>query len=295
MNEFKRCHPMVNFIYFLLAVTFSCILMHPAALIISFSVSFVYSIILKGKKQIKKLFGIIVPAFVLTSLINPAFNHEGVTIIAYFPNGNPLTLESILYGLAAAAMLVSTFLLFSCLNEVFTEDKIICLFGSVSPALSLVTSMTLRFVPEFIYRLKRCFEYRKSIGGFSDTGSVLKKIKNISSVFSITLTYCLENAADTAVSMKSRGYGLGRRSSFSVCTFTKKDKIILLSLISFGVYVIVGLFLGTLKIKFFPFIKVSNGTLYEKTVIASYFCFLSLPVALEISEAVKWKYTISKI
>ena len=35
---------------------------------------------------------------------NPAFDHEGATLLAYLPSGNPLTLESIAYGVAAAVM-----------------------------------------------------------------------------------------------------------------------------------------------------------------------------------------------
>ena len=41
----------------------------------------------------------------MAALINPAFNHEGATLLTYLPSGNPLTLESILYGLAAGARL----------------------------------------------------------------------------------------------------------------------------------------------------------------------------------------------
>ena len=38
------------------------------------------------------------PVLLLAALVNPAFNHAGVTILIYLPSGNPLTLESILYG-----------------------------------------------------------------------------------------------------------------------------------------------------------------------------------------------------
>ena len=35
----------------------------------------------------------------LIVLVNPVFNHEGMTILTYFPWDNPLTLESIVYGI----------------------------------------------------------------------------------------------------------------------------------------------------------------------------------------------------
>ncbi len=49
--------------------------------------------------------------------MNLAFNHEGATILAYLPSGNPLTLESIAYGFAAAAMLAAVVLWFFLLEH----------------------------------------------------------------------------------------------------------------------------------------------------------------------------------
>ena len=34
----------------------------------------------------------------LAAVLNPAFSHHGATVLAYFPTGNPLTLESITGG-----------------------------------------------------------------------------------------------------------------------------------------------------------------------------------------------------
>ena len=77
-----------------------------------------------------------------------------MTVITYLGTGNPLTLESILYGLAAAAMLVTVIGWFSCYNAVMTSDKFIYLFGRIIPSLSLLFSMVLRFVPRFKAQLK---------------------------------------------------------------------------------------------------------------------------------------------
>ena len=85
----------------------------------------------------------------LAALVNPAFNHEGATILTYLPSGNPLTMESMFYGVAAAVMLASVVLWFSSYNEVMTSDKFVYLFGRIIPALSLVLSMALRFIPKF--------------------------------------------------------------------------------------------------------------------------------------------------
>ena len=78
------------------------------------------------------------PLLLFSAVLNPLFNHEGATILTYLPDGNPLTLESMLYGVSAAAMMVTVILWFSCYNSVMTSDKFLYLFGRVIPALSLL-------------------------------------------------------------------------------------------------------------------------------------------------------------
>ena len=116
---------------FVFVIGFSCFLMHPVGLAISTLCAFIYSVMLKGKRSIKTNLAYMLPTMLFAALINAAFNHEGITIIGYFPGGNPLTLESLIYGLCAAIMIVSVIFWFSCYNEIMTSDKFIYLFGFV--------------------------------------------------------------------------------------------------------------------------------------------------------------------
>jgi energy-coupling factor transport system permease protein len=79
--------------------------MHPVSLIISLTGALTYAIYLSGKKAVRFSLLYMLPMMVMAAVVNPAFNHEGMTILTYLPSGNPLTLESILYGIAAAMML----------------------------------------------------------------------------------------------------------------------------------------------------------------------------------------------
>ena len=147
MNEFAKYHPLINFIYFTAVIVFSMIFVHPICLVTSLLCSVMYSVILNGKKALKFI-AMLLPLMLISALINPAFNHEGVTVIAYLPSGNPLTLESILYGIVAASMVATVICWFSCFNKIMTSDKFIYLFGRIIPSLSLILSMTFRFVPK---------------------------------------------------------------------------------------------------------------------------------------------------
>lgn len=104
-------------------------------------------------------------------------------------------------------MLAAVVLWFSCWNTVMTSDKLMHLFGRVVPALSLLLSMTLRFVPRFQAKLREVTAARRGMGLYAEKGR-LQKLKSAVTVFSVMVTWSLENAVETADSMKSRGYGL---------------------------------------------------------------------------------------
>ena len=255
MNEFKTYHPIVNFVYFVFVIGFSCVFMHPVSLMISLLSGFTYSVMLKGRKALKTNLIYMIPTLIFASLINPAFNHEGVTIIEYLPSGNPLTLESVVYGLAAAMMIVSVICWFSCYTEIMTSDKFIYLFGRIIPSLSLIISMTLRFVPRFSAQLKVVANAQRCMGRDVSNGSIIKRAKHGLSILSIMTTWALENAIDTADSMKSRGYGHPGRTAFSIFNFDKRDRKAFLYIMVFGIYTLIGSLSGGMYFRYFPSIR----------------------------------------
>lgn len=295
MNEFKTYHPIVNFVYFVFVIGFSCFFMHPVSLAISLVCGFAYSVLQGGRGTAAKNLIYMLPMTVAMALINPAFNHQGVTVLRYLPGGNPLTLESIVYGLAAAVMIVSVICWFSCYNRVMTSDKFMYLFGRVIPALSLIMSMTLRFVPRFAAQLKVVANAQRCIGRDVSSGSILQRAKHGLSILSIMTTWCLENAVDTADSMKSRGYGIPGRTAFSIYTFDKRDKAALLCIVLLGVYILCGSVAGGMYFRYFPSVKTVPLSVFSISVFAAYFALCIYPVAIEIREVIRWNALKSEI
>lgn len=294
MNEFKTYHPIVNFIYFLFVIGFSMFFMHPICLFISLFSGFIYSVIIKGKKAIKTNLLYMIPMIFFMALINPAFNHEGITIIEYLPNGNPLTLESIVYGFSSATMIVSVIGWFSCYNEIMTSDKFIYLFGKIIPSLSLIFSMALRFVPRLSAQLKEIVNAQRCMGRDASNGSIIKRAKYGLSILSILTSWSLENAIETADSMKSRGYGHSGRTAFSIFIFDKRDKKAFLCIMLLGIYTLIGNLLGGLYFRYFPSIKATDISPYSLSLFIAYFALCIYPVTIEIKEAIKWKAIKSK-
>ena len=294
-DSFSKYHPFVNLIFFTLTIGFSMTINHPLAQLISLVCAIVYVVSMQGRKSVGFLLKFCLPLMLLTAIINPVFNHEGQTILLYFSNGNPLTLESILYGVSSGCMMITLLLWFSAFSSVMTTDKLIYLFGRIIPALSLVLSMTLRFVPRFKMQMKNVADAQRCIGKDVSSTSLLNRTKTAITIVSVMITWSLENAIETADSMKSRGYGLKGRTAFSVYRFEGRDKYTLVWLVFCFLYILAGVLISAFGFRYFPDIKYSA---FDITTIPFYIIYFGLcitPVVLNTVEDRKWKTIYSKM
>ena len=288
-DAFSGYHPAVCFLYFVLVLGLTMLVMHPVSLAVSLGGAIAYSVVLNGRRAVRFQLRIILPMMLLAALVNPAFNHAGVTVLVYLPSGNPLTLESILYGIAAAAMLAAAMSWFSCYTAVMTSDKFVYLFGRVIPALSLVLSMTLRFVPRFTAQLRIVREAQSCIGRGTENGSMRRRVRNAVTILSIMVTWALENAIETADSMKSRGYGLSGRTAFSIYRFDSRDRAVLGWLVYCGVFLCCGAATGAFTWRYYPTAK---GTPWTPLTVCLHLIYLAAcltPLILDVWEERKWR------
>lgn len=271
-----------------MVIAFTMFFMHPVSLGISLGSALAYAVYLRGRKAIRFSLVFMLPMMAMAALINPAFNHEGATLLTYLPSGNPLTLESILYGLAAAAMLAAVVTWFSCYTAVMTSDKFVYLFGRLIPALSLVLSMALRFVPKFQAQFHVVSEAQRCIGRDVSDGGVIRRIRNAVTIFSIMLTWSLENAIETADSMKSRGYGLPGRTAFSIYRFDDRDKMALGWLLYCGFFLCCGAVVGGFSWRYYPTAKGAPAAPLTVCLQAVYLALCLTPVFLNIHADRTW-------
>lgn len=290
-DEFSRFHPLVNISYFTSVIGFAMFLMHPVCLAISILTGISYSVILNGKKAVRSNLRFMIPMIIMTAMINPIFNHEGATILMYLNNGNPITLESIAYGIAAAAMLISVLTWFSCYNEVMTSDKFIYIFGRIIPSLSLIFSMVLRFVPRFRSQIKEIANSQRFTGKDVSYGRITDRIRNALMIISVMVTWSLENSIETADSMKSRGYGLKGRTAFSIFKFDKRDLFVLFYILFFSGITIIFAANGILRFSYFPLMKGIEADIKSFAGFVSYFVLCAAPIAIDVWEGWRWKHT----
>lgn len=287
-DAFSGFHPLVNFAFFLAAVLCGMFFMHPVFLGISLVCSLAYSLYLGGRKSLKFSLLYMLPLLLLVAVLNPLLNHEGATILLYI-NDNPLTLEAILYGAASAVMFVSMLLWFSCYNAVMTSDKFLYLFGRVIPSLSLVLSMTLRLVPRLRAQLRVISHAQKCVGRDASQGNVVRRVRNGGKILFILITWALENAVDTADSMRSRGFGLRGRTAFSNYRFDARDRAAMGILAGLFAVVLAGLFAGQNTAVYFPLVTLPPLTPFSFVVYAAYAVLLLFPLIVNLQEAIVWR------
>lgn len=288
-DAFSGYHPAVNFLYFALVLFFTMFCMEPVCLLCSLGAALAYGLRLNGGKAFGRQLFYLLPMMLLAAVVNPLFNHQGETSLFRLPSGKPVTLESALFGLSAAVLLLAVISWFSCYNAVITSDKFVYLFGRAVPSLSLMLSMALRFIPRFTAQFREVRQARKGLGWDGSGGKLSRKMRDLAALLSIMVTWSLENAVDTGDSMKSRGYGLPGRTAFSVYRFDSRDKAVLLWLLTAGGFVLTGWAMGELRWQFFP---VPEGAPLSPLGILLRVGWLALcctPLLLDLMASLAWK------
>jgi energy-coupling factor transport system permease protein len=291
---FSTYHPVLNFSFFGFVILTTIFVLHPALLAFSFAAGMAYSIYLNGKKAVKFNLLLLLPLMLIAAVINPAFNHEGVTILIYVRD-NPITLESIYYGVASAVMLGAVILWFSCYNAVMTSDKFVYLFGRLIPALSLIFSMVLRFVPKYKYQIKKVADAQRCIGKDISSGNVFARAGSGIMILSVMTTWALENSIETADSMKSRGYGLRGRTAYSNYRFDGRDRLLLLILIALLLAVLYAMASGLISVQYFPAFQMNETGAFSVPLYCIYGVLCFLPLILDIKEDAAWRYLRSRV
>ncbi len=279
-DAFGYYHPIINFLYFLGVFGFTVFFINPAVMFISFVCAVIYMGILI-EDSYKFVFKFCVTLFLITALINPAFNHKGGTILWYFPSGNPLTAESVFYGAVSGLLVISVLIWFKCFEEVIKSDKFVYIFGRFAPTLAVTVSMALKFIPVLLKEFKDSYSSQKML--YLNLNKPFKKVRAAFSSFSAVLSVSLENSLSTAKNMKAKGYGIKKRTSFTIFKFTKKDFYALIILSFLIVYIFIGGVLGGFEFIFYPLIYYTLNA-YNITLYIALFLLFVFPVLINILE-----------
>lgn len=322
-DEFSRYHPVVNLIFYLLVLGTTMFQMSVGLVFISLFSAVVYYFMLKKTEGLKYC-AVVVGIIIVSAIINPLFSHKGGTLLFYLFTGNPVTLESIIYGLISAIIIGAMLLWFSTFNQVMGVERILGAIGKVLPNVSLLITMIMRFIPQYTrhqrkvsmvnkvnkrnygekinllnrektekenviearkrQKKKNYIEACKKQKKKNGIDKIIDSIKEGSRTFSITTTWALENSIYTADSMKARGFGTGRRTNYSNYKFQKRDYLLMGWLVILWLVVVFSLEREKVYTYYYPFIQVKNNVV----VYLIYGLLCLTPVLINVKEEIRW-------
>lgn len=217
-------------------------------------------------------------------LMNPLFSSRGATILGYL-FGRAITLESVLYGLLFGWKLFLLFFVVQAYERVIEMDRFLYLMGSVLPRTSLVLVMTMRLIPLMKCRLVEIRDIAKV--QLPDTGIEKRQlVKGAMEQMHTLVEWSLESALQTAVSMRARGFGYGKRTSARVYRMETGDRILGLFFLVAGALVLRGFSLGIGNVVFYP--RFEWGTL-DVRYLGLFLVWILLPIIAEGGERLLWR------
>lgn len=285
-DHFSRCHPAVTFCFFIAAIILSVVFLHPMYVMISLLAGAVYLITLRRRKGVRLVLSM-VPLFLVLTLVNPIINPLGDTVL-FTLFGRNVTFEALCYGAILAAMYVTVILWFLCYSDVMTSDKFTSLFAPLLPALSLMLVMVLRLVPAYGRKAQQIAGARRCVG-LGAGAARREQLRGGMATLAALTAWALEGGIITADSMRSRGYGAARRTSFQLYRFTTADGILLAVMAVLCAIVVTASAGGCTKASFIPSLYIAgSNTPLGVMGLSAWALLLLMPALLHLWEDLTW-------
>lgn len=276
-SGFIRMHPFTLLLYIVGAMFVTMATLNPILVAVSFITAAIVGSFLCGKQIWKSAFCLFIPVFVFSAGILPLFSHQGITPLFYI-HSQAVTWESVFYGVSMSGMLVAVYLWFQIAAALLDGEKILFLFGKAAPSLGLLVSMIFRMLPLLKNRFREIRDAQKGLGFYENKMNFLNRCRQWGKEFSILVSWSLESAVETSVSMESRGYGTGRRTSFHLFRIHKEDVLwCILFCVLFGITMAV-IVMGYFSVRYFPAFHIGACSLYQIIGIAAFMAATVLPI-----------------
>lgn len=294
MRSFDAFHPLSMFCFFACAIILTVIAPRPLFQAIAALAAACLYVSIRGRSAFKAIGGL-AAAFVVIALINPLFTTMGSDVLFTYLGGRPYTLQGLAYGASTSAMFVTIMLWFGSFNRLMTTDRLMHLFGTMAPSLTLVLTMVLRLIPSYQRKASQISTARTCIGRSALEGSLPHRVQDGMDILSSLAAWSLEAGIITADSMRSRGHGSGPRTSFALHRIRARDVALLIIMASCFAMVCASALSGSLDATYLPRIQVAPLAASGWAALACFSIVLFAPFAINMKEAIQWRCSMSRI
>ncbi len=283
-------HPAVMLAYFLSVIVVGVCIPIPEFILMNLFFAILSDILLNGSRALRMILGLFVLCAVM-SLLSPLFNPLGNSVLFTYLGGRPYTLEAIAYGASVAVMFSSMIIWFQVMSNVLDADRTIRIFSSAFPKLGLIVASAMGLFSRFIKRLASLREV--SLG--DPSASIMVKAKMAAGNMQNLVQWSFYEGIDRADTMRARGFGTGKRTSYRHYAFTFRSVAL-----SVGIVVLVGavvssMILAEASMSYFPSLSHSPHGIHIALALVSYGMLLAFPAASMVGGWLRWRSCISKI
>lgn len=247
-----QSHPAVVLLYFLSAIVFSMLTMNPFYLGLSFFVALALNLYLDGVANTMKTLLHFLPLWFLLVLINTFFSGQGLTIL-FSLGSRPVTLESMVYAVFSGLMLITVLLWFRAYQEVSSADHLMTIGSKRFPVTTLLLSMVLRYVPDTVRHGETVRLNQKALLGAEDPPRK-QKMAFLTRMATVLMSWSMENAMDTAATMRAKGYPSEVRKPYQRARLTLADVMSLLMLTALIALQIAGYVIHAPGFLYYPYL-----------------------------------------
>ena len=247
------CHPAVCLVYYVTVLVLLFSLNHPlfglACLLLTFwQASYLKSFIWVCRQmRFYFLLGCVV------AFLTPLLSHRGSHVWFYLFQ-KPITLESLAYGLYMYVLVVTTLLVFVCLNQALGTGKLLYLFARAAAQSAFMVSMALRFGEQFA---RRAADYmgtqnvRQAQARPAEQRRRLDKIRQTGLLLAGFCAGALEDGMVISETLRAKAYGRFKRTSFVQYTVCGADIVFLAFVALTGAIICAGRIQGAGAINYF--------------------------------------------
>lgn len=287
---FRSYHPFVLFIYYASVGTLAMFFNHPLFIATAFILLIIANVTHDRGQALRKWIPMLLIMVAFIMILNPFLVSRGSTILFYF-RGKQVTLEATLYGIVFALSIAAILIMFISFNLILNGNKFLFIFSKVLPRTAFLTMLAIRFVPLLKDRLEEINAVQNVRGLAMNVGTLRERTRSGMLRLQILLTWSLEEAIQTSDSMKARGYGLEKRTSYVPYKMEKRDWAWFFVLASLFILCLIGGSLGYGKILIYPELGTLHLYALDWVVFICMILIYSFPLLAEGGEWLRWKFS----
>lgn len=228
MEKFKMLHPLTKIVYYSVLLIGVMSMNSLIIQIITLLFLFLLNDQADGGRQLRSSWRGMLFLFIFVVILTPLFNNRGLDVLFYF-YGWPITLESILLGLKIGLSMVNLLLVFTHFNLNVNPRELVYLIHPLSSRWAILIVVAYRFTPLLKDKINEMRKIQILRGREVSTESLKAKVSHGSKLLGMILTQSLEYSIQSADSMTSRGYALGKRTQFKIYRMKKDDHRVLIT------------------------------------------------------------------